>query len=151
MSFFLSRLLSYAWPLAAALGVSMLGVIGVQSYKIRGLKLEAAQLIIKAREEADQRGREVATEQERIIDALLEKNAATAGERDAVSERLRKLSASRSELAARCAGSNEAAGSVIPDETRAALVAEALRANEVVHQLTAAQGEILALRKACAR
>lgn len=142
-------LLARAWPLAAALGVSMLGLIGGQAYTIRGMKLEAAQLVIKARDEADKRGRELAAEQGRIVDALLEKNQSTALERDAVSDRLRKLTANRSQLAATCAGSDEAPAALISDERREAFLAEARRADEVVHQLTAAQAEILATRKAC--
>ena len=42
MSFILSRLLSYAWPLAAAAGVAMLGVIGVQAVRLAGEKADHA-------------------------------------------------------------------------------------------------------------
>lgn len=41
MNFILTRLLPYAWPIAAAAGLALLGTVGVQAYQIRGLKLEA--------------------------------------------------------------------------------------------------------------
>lgn len=50
--------LPYAWPIAAAAGLALLGAVGVQSYQIKSLKLEAA---VTARNHAQQRADQEST------------------------------------------------------------------------------------------
>ncbi len=90
MNFILTRLLAYAWPIAAAAGLALLGAVGVQAFQIRGLKLEAATV---ARNHAQQRADQestarVASENFRRIEADLRARADLAqGNYDALQQK----------------------------------------------------------------
>lgn len=105
----ITRLLSYAWPLAAALGVSMLGVIAVQSYTIRGLKLEAAQSLAKAVQDARTKEQEWAIIYQETTHAKDTELRSVAAERDRALASLRNRPRDRlPETPASCAGASPA-------------------------------------------
>lgn len=143
----MSILNPYLWLAVLMMMAASYGTGRFQQYKSD--KAEHTQALLKATNEAREKERIASIEQGKVVDELLAKNSATAAERDAVSERLRKLSTGRSQLATSCARSDEAPGAVLSDETRSALVAEAKRADEVVNQLTAAQEQIRVYERAC--
>lgn len=158
-------LLARAWPLAAALGVSMLGVIGVQAYQIRGLKLEAA---VTARNHAQQRAEQestarVASENFRRTEAELRARVDSAqGNYDALQTKHAGTLAAhrasdgqlRNQLAAYASGSRDPADHTCAAERERAealglLLADGVRLqNELAGHAEAASDSVRALKAA---
>lgn len=74
-----------------------------------------------------------------ISDALSEANRAAAANGKLAADRLRALSAARSEAAAACSRLDAPAASVVPDRTSEALIRLAERADDTARQLESCQ------------
>lgn len=145
MNFLSSRLLSYAWPIAASTGIAMLGTIGVQAYQIRGLKLEAAQSLAKATQAARTKEQEWAIIYQETTNAKETELRSVAAERDRALAGLRNRPRERlpSAALASCAGST---GRELSERDAAAFIGLAARADTIRAELDACQKREQALR-----
>jgi hypothetical protein len=135
----LDWLKSYA--LAGALIVAAGGLAwgGVQTYRLRGMQLEAAQALAKATQAAREKERLLNSENGKVTDELLKDRALAVAAAASSAERLRDLSRASSEAARACRRLDEPAVGVIRDDTREDLEREARRADQVTIQLTKLQ------------
>lgn len=140
----LARVWITKYALVGALALAGLGWAGagVQTVRLAWLQSSTDRAARAASEAAREKEQLANTENGKVIDELLKDRAAADAARATSAERLRNLSAGRSEAAAACAGNHETAAANLPDRTRVDLESLADRADEVARQLAAAQGYI---------